>query len=294
MANEEYVICNKTDLTNIADAVREKNGETQGYSINRLPNAISNLKTPIDNKTIITDADGKLKTAIGGYETVDYNIIWDGNTEGKEYVDISGIPYYLISERTFTTEQLIGCSIEFSSGNSYYNIEESQIHTMVDGLLAIVTDQIIVVTGAPITIEGINFNKNGVYCAIAPTVPVYLTHLFKSQIEKIPDRFINIPTELKNPYALTFTGAVNDSYDGSSGKTVNIPTSLKNPYALTFTGAVTGNYDGSSGKTVNIPTVPTSLKNPYALTITVGDTTVTYDGSSAKSISISDGTEVSY
>lgn len=210
MANEEYVICNKTDLTNIADAVREKNGETQGYSINRLPNAISNLKTPIDNKTIITDADGKLKTAIGGYETVDYDITWDGNTEGKEYVDISGIPYYLISERTFTTEQLIGCSIEFSSGDNYYNIEENQIHSLVDGLLMIVTEQTIVVTGAPITIEGINFNKNGVYCAIAngskkaaakaaiaPTVPVYLTHLYKSQIEKIPDKFINIPTELK-------------------------------------------------------------------------------------------------
>lgn len=246
MANEEYVICNKTDLTNIADAVREKNGETQGYSINELTNAINNLKTPIDNKTIITDTDGKLKTAIGGYETVDYDITWDGNTEGKEYVDFGGYAYYLISERTFTTEQLIGCSIEFSSGDSYYNIEESQIHTF-DGLLAIVTDQIIVVTGAPITIGGINFNKNGVYCAIAngngngskkaaakaaaPTVPVYLTHLYKSQIEKIPDRFINIPT---------------------------------------------------------------SLKNPNALIITVGDTTIIYDGSSEESISISDGTEVSY
>lgn len=44
----------------------------------------------------------------------------------------------------------------------------------------------------------------------------------------------------------------------------------------------------------NIPIVPTSLKNPYAITITIGSTTVTYDGSSAKSISISDGTEVSY
>ncbi|MEE1297279.1 MAG: hypothetical protein UHE62_00935, partial [Muribaculaceae bacterium] len=50
-------------------------------------------------------------------------------------------------------------------------------------------------------------------------------------------------TSLKNPYALTFTGGVTGSYDGSSSKTVNIPTSLKNPYALTFTGAVTGSYN---------------------------------------------------
>lgn len=40
-------------------------------------------------------------------------------------------------------------------------------------------------------------------------------------------------------------------------KTSDIPTSLKNPKALTFTGAATGSYDGSSAKTVNIPTAPT-------------------------------------
>lgn len=33
-----------------------------------------------------------------------------------------------------------------------------------------------------------------------------------------------------------------------------VPTALKNPYALTFTGAATGTYDGSEAMTVNIPT----------------------------------------
>ena len=36
----------------------------------------------------------------------------------------------------------------------------------------------------------------------------------------------------------------------------------------------------------DIPTIPTSLKNPNSLTITNGDTTITYDGSSAQSITI--------
>lgn len=44
----------------------------------------------------------------------------------------------------------------------------------------------------------------------------------------------------------------------------------------------------------DIPSIPTALKNPNALTITIGDTTVTYDGSVAKSIEIADGSEVSY
>lgn len=43
-----------------------------------------------------------------------------------------------------------------------------------------------------------------------------------------------------------------------------------------------------------IPTVPAALPNPNALTIKIGSTTVTYDGSSAKTVEIADGTEVSY
>ena len=43
-----------------------------------------------------------------------------------------------------------------------------------------------------------------------------------------------------------------------------------------------------------IPTVPTALKNPNALTIKIGSTTVTYDGSVAKTVEIADGSEVSY
>lgn len=40
--------------------------------------------------------------------------------------------------------------------------------------------------------------------------------------------------------------------------------------------------------------VPTALKNPNALTIKIGSTTVTYDGSAAKTVEIADGSEVSY
>lgn len=96
-----------------------------------------------------------------------------------------------------------------------------------------------------------------------------------------------IPSELKNPYALTFTGASSGTYDGSSAVTINIPndgadgksayqyaqdggytgtevefaaklaqeipSALPNPNALTFTGAVTGSYDGSAPLEVEIP-----------------------------------------
>lgn len=44
----------------------------------------------------------------------------------------------------------------------------------------------------------------------------------------------------------------------------------------------------------DIPTVPSSLPNPNALTVKIGSTTVTYDGSSAQTVEIADGTEVEY
>ena len=44
----------------------------------------------------------------------------------------------------------------------------------------------------------------------------------------------------------------------------------------------------------NKTTVPTALKNPNALTIKIGSTTVTYDGSAAKTVEIADGSEVAY
>lgn len=40
--------------------------------------------------------------------------------------------------------------------------------------------------------------------------------------------------------------------------------------------------------------IPTALKNPYALTIKIGSTTIIYDGSSAKTVEIAGGSEVSH
>ena len=40
--------------------------------------------------------------------------------------------------------------------------------------------------------------------------------------------------------------------------------------------------------------IPSELPNPNALTIKIGSTTVTYDGSTAQTVTIDDGTEVSY
>ena len=51
---------------------------------------------------------------------------------------------------------------------------------------------------------------------------------------------------------ITQNGEVNDI-----SAQIDIPKTLPNPHAITFTGAVTGSYDGSNTKTVNIPSAVT-------------------------------------
>ena len=78
--------------------------------------------------------------------------------------------------------------------------------------------------------------------------------------------------------------AKSGSYNDLSNKPTipTVPESLKNPNALTFTGAVNETYDGSAPKSVAIPTVPESLKNPHPLTIN-GQS---YDGSEEVNVTV--------
>ena len=90
----------------------------------------------------------------------------------------------------------------------------------------------------------------------------------------------SIPTSLPNPYAITFTGAVEDTYDGSSAKTVNIPETspTDEDLIIKFNGGNTEGsskftFDGSAAKTVNI--------TPSAIGAAASSHTHNYAGSSS-------------
>lgn len=67
------------------------------------------------------------------------------------------------------------------------------------------------------------------------------------------DTSIELDTTLSVSGKAADAAAVGNALSKKANATA-IPTALKNPYALTFTGAVTGTYDGSAAKTINIPT----------------------------------------
>lgn len=107
--------------------------------------------------------------------------------------------------------------------------------------------------------------------ALAPDMGTYGAAMPLDGAAAVTIAVNSVATEYKTidkPYlpkqeALTFTGAVEATYDGSGPVSVEIPeaptipTTLPNPNKLTLTGAVSATYDGSSAVTVKIPTMPT-------------------------------------
>lgn len=116
----------------------------------------------IDNKTIVKGSDGKLKTAVGGYETVDFDITWDGDTTGKTFVELGLKKYYHVSDEFFTKEQLIGATVEKTQGSGKVSvtIAEGDVQEF-DGVVAAQVG--IISVPAPTTIQEITFEKEGVY-----------------------------------------------------------------------------------------------------------------------------------
>lgn len=116
----------------------------------------------IDNKTIVKGSDGKLKTAVGGYETVDFDITWDGDTTGKTFVELGLKKYYHVSDEFFTKEQLIGATVEKTQGSEKVSvtIAEGDVQELNGVVVARVG---IISVPAPTTIQEITFEKKGVY-----------------------------------------------------------------------------------------------------------------------------------
>ena len=89
------------------------------------------------------------------------------------------------------------------------------------------------------------------------------------------------------------------SYITDSGSNVvkridefKIPTSLKNPNALTFTGGATGSYDGSEPETVHIPIIPYEVINKNTAARHSHDNKALLDGITAEKIAAWDDNAV--
>ena len=107
-----------------------------------------------------------------------------------------------------------------------------------------------------------------------------------------------VKLKVGGPFILPLTLALNSSEDGAKlgFTTVGLNDSTGQPECISVV-SLFGFwiiFSCTLARLDDIPAIPTELKNPKALTIKIGSTTVTYDGSVAKTVEIADGTEVSY
>ena len=58
---EDKVLCNKSDLVNVADAVRSKLGVTNTYYVSELSSAIQNIQTVGGSQTGVVDTSASYR-----------------------------------------------------------------------------------------------------------------------------------------------------------------------------------------------------------------------------------------
>ena len=66
-------------------------------------------------------------------------------------------------------------------------------------------------------------NRGAAFQGIVERVNAAITIAYNNEIELRTEQFATTTSKLPNPHPLTFTGAVNETYDGSSAKTIEIP-----------------------------------------------------------------------
>ena len=88
--------------------------------------------------------------------------------------------------------------------------------------------------------------------SIIPLIQIYNNSLYFGTVQCDSGDATNAAVVATLVIEITQNGEVNDL-----SAQVDIPKKLPNPNAITFTGAVTGSYDGSAPLSVNIPAAPT-------------------------------------
>lgn len=93
---------------------------------------------------------------------------------------------------------------------------------------------------------------------------------------------LSIPMPIANTWIFSGSGALT---------AMNLPAQS---LTIAIVNGVVQASNTQLASTDDIPIIPSALPNPNALTVKIGSTIVTYDGSSAQTVEIADGTEVSY
>lgn len=88
----ELVIAEKNDLVNIANEIRQLTGQTKGLNLQEMQTELKSIDNQPDWNQNDPNAKDYIKNRPGGYVIPpSVEIAWDGNTTGKETMDLKDV-----------------------------------------------------------------------------------------------------------------------------------------------------------------------------------------------------------
>ena len=211
-------------LTNIADAIREKTGSTRTMNLEGMAAAVTNIKIPTalsdlnedETHRTVTDAEKK---------TWNNKSNFSGNYDDLKNKQLAGTTDELTPTQVYEAVST-GRPVKVQYTDSTYGLISFTAFAVSESQNVIVSSMIVYYNGVYILTELVGYKSNNAW-------GFNTTTLAQKQ---------DIPTKLPNPNALTFTGAVTGSYDGSAPLSVEIPSGggSGSDISLGLTGATVG------------------------------------------------------
>ena len=192
-------------LTNIADAIREKTGSTRTMNLEEMAAAVTNIKIPTalsdlnEDETHRTVTDAEKKT---WNDKSDFS----GNYDDLKNKQLAGTTDELTPTQVYAAVST-GKPVKVQYTDRTYGALFFTAFNIAESLNVIVSQTIVYVNGVYILAELFGDKSNNVWSFMATTLA----------------QKTDIPSALPSPNALTFTGAVEGSYDGAEPLTVEIP-----------------------------------------------------------------------
>ena len=192
-------------LTNIADAIREKTGSTRTMNLEEMAAAVTNIKIPTalsdlnEDETHRTVTDAEKKT---WNDKSDFS----GNYDDLKNKQLAGTTDELTPTQVYAAVST-GKPVKVQYTDRTYGALFFTAFNIAESLNVIVSQTIVYVNGVYILAELFGDKSKNVWSFMATTLA----------------QKTDIPSALPSPNALTFTGAVEGSYDGSEALTVEIP-----------------------------------------------------------------------
>ena len=118
----ELVIAEKNDLVNIANEIRQLTGQTKGLNLQEMQTELKSIDNQPDWNQNDPSAKDYIKNRPGGYAIApSLEITWDGDTTGKETVDVGeGFTLVKIADEAPPIN-------EFDTGNGYRAVSTADV-----------------------------------------------------------------------------------------------------------------------------------------------------------------------